>query len=210
MIIDSLILGAFETNSYVLRESDASEDCLVIDTGLEAGVLIDFLRDNELDPVAIVLTHGHVDHIGGLAALRSEFPDIKVYIHKLDAEMLTNPEVNLSGMTGVPFRTEPEDFALAEQDVVEQAGIRLVVLHTPGHTPGGICLYSKKEGVAFVGDTLFADSVGRTDFPNGSMPQLIAGIKEKLLTLPDDTRVYPGHGPITTIGHEKKYNQFLR
>lgn len=210
MIIDSLILGAFETNSYVLRESDTSRDCLVIDTGLEAGALIDFLRDRELNPVAIVLTHGHVDHIGGLLALRSEFPDIKVYIHKLDAEMLTNPEVNLSGMTGVPFSTEAEDFALAEQEVVEQAGIRLVVLHTPGHTPGGICLYSKEDGVAFVGDTLFADSVGRTDFPGGSMAQLVAGIKEKLFALPEETKVYPGHGPATTIGREKKYNQYLR
>jgi hydroxyacylglutathione hydrolase len=210
MRIDSLILGAFETNSYVLRDSDTSKDCLVIDTGLDAGGLIDFLRDNELNPVAIVLTHGHVDHIGGLAALRSEFPDIKVYIHNLDAEMLTDPGANLSGMTGVPFSTEPEDFSLDEQDVVAQAGVELLVLHTPGHTPGGICLYSKEDGVAFVGDTLFADSVGRTDFPDGSMPQLITGIKEKLFTLPDETKVYPGHGPVTTIGHEKTYNQYVR
>ncbi len=210
MKIDSLILGAYETNSYVLRDSDSATDCLVIDTGLEAGGLIDLLEEQKLNPVAIVFTHGHVDHIGGVAALRSKFPDMKVHIHKLDAEMLTEPGANLSGMTGAPFSTEPEDFPLAEQDVVEQAGVELLVLHTPGHTPGGVCLYSEKDGVAFVGDTLFAESVGRADFPGGSMSQLISSIKEKLFILPDETKVYPGHGPATTIGHEKAHNPFLR
>ncbi|MEA3225852.1 MAG: MBL fold metallo-hydrolase [Planctomycetota bacterium] len=210
MKIDHLILGAYETNSYVLRQGDAARDCLIIDTGLDAGSLPGFLTGQELNPVAMVFTHGHVDHIGGVAAVRNKFPDMKVYIHKLDAEMLTEPEANLSGMTGMPFTTEPEDFSLAEQDVVEQAGVRLLVLHTPGHTPGGICLYSEEDGVAFVGDTLFADSVGRTDFPGGSAPQLISSIKEKLFTLPDETKIYPGHGSATTIGHEKTYNPFLR
>ncbi|UCF16513.1 MAG: MBL fold metallo-hydrolase [Phycisphaerales bacterium] len=210
MKIDHLILGAYETNSYVLRLNDASRDCLIIDTGLNADRLIDFLTERKLNPVAIVLTHGHVDHIGGLVAMRGKFHAVKVYIHKLDAEMLTEPRSNLSGMTGMPFRTEPEDFTLAENDVVERAGIELLVFHTPGHTPGGICLYSKKNGVAFVGDTLFADSVGRTDFPGGSMPQLISSIKEKLFVLPDETKIYPGHGPATTIGHEKVYNPFMR
>jgi len=210
MKIDHLILGAYETNSYVLRQNDAARDCLIIDTGLDAGGLPGFLAEQELNPAAIVFTHGHVDHIGGAAAIRSKFPDMKVYIHKLDAEMLTEPEANLSGMTGMPFTTEPEDFSLAEQDVVEQAGVKLLVLHTPGHTPGGICLYSKEDSVAFVGDTLFADSVGRTDFPGGSMPQLISSIREKLFTLSDETKVYPGHGPATTIGHEKAYNPFVR
>ncbi len=210
MKIDHLILGAYETNSYVLRLSDAATDCLIIDTGLDAGSLPGFLAEQELNPLAIVFTHGHVDHIGGAVALRGKFPDMKVDIHKLDAEMLTEPQANLSGMTGMPFTTEPEDFSLAEQDVVEQAGVKLLVLHTPGHTPGGICLYSKEEGVAFVGDTLFADSVGRTDFPGGSMPQLVSSIREKLFTLPDETKVYPGHGSATTIGHEKAYNPFLR
>lgn len=210
MKIDHMILGAYETNSYVLRQSDAANDCLIIDTGLDAGSLPDFLTEQELNPVAIVFTHGHVDHIGGVAAVRSKFPDIKVYIHKLDAEMLTEPQANLSGMTGMPFRTRPEDFSLAEQDVVDEAGVQLLVLHTPGHTPGGICLYSKEDGVAFVGDTLFADSVGRTDFPGGSMSQLTSSIKEKLFTLPGETKVYPGHGLATTIAHEKAYNPFLR
>ena len=210
MKIDHLILGAYETNSYVLRQNDTSRDCLIIDTGLNAGVLIDFLTERKLNPFAIVFTHGHVDHIGGATALRSRFPAMKVYIHKLDAEMLSEPQANLSGMTGMPFRTEPEDVSLTEQDVVKQAEIELLVLHTPGHTPGGISLYSKQDGVAFVGDTLFADSVGRTDFPGGSMPQLISSIKEKLFVLPDETKVYPGHGPATTIAHEKAYNPFIQ
>ena len=210
MKIDHLILGAYETNSYVLRQSDTARDCLIIDTGLDAGSLPDFLAEHDLNPVALVFTHGHVDHIGGAATVRSRFPGMKVYIHKLDAEMLTRPEQNLSAMTGMPLSTEPEDSCLAEGDVFEQAGVELLVLHTPGHTPGGICLYSKEDGIAFVGDTLFADSVGRTDFPNGSMSQLIDGIKEKLFVLPDETKVYPGHGPATTIAHEKAYNPFIR
>lgn len=210
MRIDHLILGAYETNCYVLRRSQSELDCLIIDTGLDAGGLIDFLTGQKLNPEAIVFTHGHVDHIGGIVALRGEFPEISVCIHKLDAEMLTEPGANLSGMTGLPFRTEPEDVSLSENDLVKQAGVELLVLHTPGHTPGGISLYSKEDGVAFVGDTLFADSVGRTDFPGGSMPQLVSSIREKLFTLPDETVVYPGHGPATTIGQEKAYNAFLR
>ena len=99
---------------------------------------------------------------------------------------------------------------MEEGEIIEQAGIKLEILHTPGHTPGGICLYSKEEGIIFVGDTLFADSVGRTDFPGGSMPQLIKGIKEKLCVLPDNTVVYPGHGPKTTIGQEKASNPYLQ
>ncbi|MFX0200278.1 MAG: MBL fold metallo-hydrolase [Candidatus Hodarchaeota archaeon] len=230
MKIDRLILGEFETNCYVLRKesiglrnSDAADDCLVIDPGLEAGELIDFLNRQKLNPIAVVLTHGHIDHIAGVAVLRDRFPDIKVYIHKLDAEMLTEPQTNLSAMTGAAFTTEPEDFSLEEQSIIELAGIKLLVLHTPGHTPGGISLYSpapassdtgrsggKEEGIAFVGDTLFAGSIGRTDFPNGSMSQLLNSIKEKLFTLPDETKVYPGHGPATTIAEEKAHNPFFR
>ena len=209
MKIDSLILGAYETNSYVLRQSETATDCVVIDTGLDIGGLIGFLEEQQLNPVAIVLTHGHADHIGGLAALRSRFADMKVYIHELDAEMLTEPLANLSAMTGAPFTTEPQDFSLQDQSVVELAGMELLVLHTPGHTPGGICLYSEQDSVAFVGDTLFAESVGRTDFPGGSMSQLTSSIREKLFSLPDETKVYPGHGPATSIGHEKTHNPFL-
>jgi len=209
MKIDYLVLGAYETNCYVLRNNNAAKDCLVIDPGLEAGELIDFLTEQKLNPVAVVLTHGHIDHIAGLAALRNRFPEIKVYIHNLDAEMLTEPKINLSAMAGAAFITEPEDVSLQEGDVIDMVGVKLLVLHTPGHTPGGISLYSKEDGIAFVGDTLFADSIGRTDFPGGSMSQLLDSVREKLFTLPEETQVYPGHGPATTIAREKAHNPFF-
>jgi glyoxylase-like metal-dependent hydrolase (beta-lactamase superfamily II) len=209
MKIDRLILGSFETNCYILRDSEAAEDCLVIDTGLEADTLVHFLQQHNLNPLAVVLTHGHIDHIAGITALRENFPEIKVYIHKLDAEMLTGTGDNLSALAGVSCRAGPPDVTLQEADLIEQAGIKLQVLHTPGHTTGGISLYSKDDGIVFVGDALFAGSVGRVDL-GGNMSQLIKSINEKLCTLPDDTMVHPGHGPITTIRLEKAHNPFLQ
>jgi len=208
--IDTFILGSYETNCYILRESETAKECLLVDVGLEPGRLIDFSRQNKLNPVAIILTHGHIDHIAGVIALRAEFPNIKVYIHKLDADMLTEAHSNLSAMMGAAFSTKPADLFIEDKSIIEQAGIKLEALHTPGHTPGGICLYSKDEGIVFTDDALFADSVGRTDFPAGSMVQLVKSIREKLFTLPDDTIVYPGHGPTTTIAREKTHNQFLQ
>jgi len=210
MKIDCLILGAYETNCYILRRNESSADCLIIDTGLNARVLIDFLAQNNLKPAAVVLTHGHADHITGLIALRKDYPDAKVCIHKLDADMLADPVSNLSSLAGATISIGAADCLLDEPGTIEQANIKLEVLHTPGHTPGGICLYSKDENLVFVGDTLFAESVGRTDMPGGSSAQLINSIKQKLLTLPDDTAVYPGHGPETTIRHEKSQNPFLK
>jgi len=171
---------------------------------------MDFLLREKLNPVAVVLTHGHIDHIAGVTKLRSEFPDVKVYIHKLDSEKLTEADSNLSIMTGAAFTAAPADLIVEDKDKIDEAGIKLQVFHTPGHTPGGICLYSADGGIVFTDDALFADSVGRTDFPGGSMEQLINSIREKLLVLPDDTIVYPGHGPATTIAREKAHNQFLQ
>lgn len=209
MKIDYLILGGYQTNCYILRKDDSARDCLIIDPGLEAEELIEFLNEEKLNPVAVVLTHGHIDHIAGVATLRRQFPETKVYIHNLDAEMLTNPNINLSAMSGMAIVTEAEDVSLKERDVIDLADVKLLVLHTPGHTPGGISLYSKQAGVVFVGDTLFADSIGRTDFPGGSMSQLLNSVREKLFTLPEQTEVYPGHGPATTIAAEKAHNPFF-
>ncbi len=210
MKIDCFALGAYETNCYILRHSEEATDCLIIDAGFDIEPLVNFLDEQKLNPVALVLTHGHIDHIAGLNLLRDRFPDMKVYIHKFDAEMLEEPASNLSAMTGTAFVTAPADVTLTDGDVIELADMKLQVLHTPGHTPGGISLYLKEQGVVFSGDALFADSVGRTDFPGGSMTQLVSSIKDKLLTLPGETKVYPGHGPATTIAQEKSYNQFLR
>ncbi len=209
MIIDILVIGDFETNCYCLRENENSRDCVIIDTGLDETELIDFLVEKQLNPLALILTHGHIDHIAGLNAMRNKYPEIKVYIHKLDAESLSDPKGNLSFMTGGSFTTKPADHIVEDGDTIEQGGIKLEVLHTPGHTPGGISLYCPEDDVVFSGDALFADSVGRTDFPGGSMSQLVKAIKQKLLTLPDKTKVYPGHGPSTTIAREKNYNQYL-
>ena len=209
MKIDHVVLGAYETNSYILRAGQASKDCLIIDTGLEAGPLVGFLQENKLNPVAVVLTHGHADHIVGVGALRANWPGIKICIHGLDEKMLTDSVENLGALAGCDFSTGQAERIIEDGDEIEYAGVKLKVLHTPGHTRGGICLYSEQDNVVFTGDTLFADSVGRTDFPYGDMEQLIAGIRAKLLVLSDETKAYPGHGPSTKIGREKRHNQFL-
>ena len=210
MNVERLILGAYQTNCHILRENRTARDCVIVDTGLEAEGLIDFLAANNLNPKVLILTHGHIDHIAGVEMVRENYPEVKVYIHRLDAGMLTEPQSNLSLMEAEGLTTGPAEFFLEESDVIEHSGIKLKVLHTPGHTPGGICLYAADEKIVFVGDTLFAESVGRTDLPGGDMGRLINGIREKLLILPDETVVYPGHGPATTIGREKAHNPYLQ
>ncbi|MCK4887940.1 MAG: MBL fold metallo-hydrolase [Planctomycetes bacterium] len=210
MQVKTLILGLYENNSYIVRQNETSKDCIIVDTALDVAEMIDYLKDNNLNPVAIVLTHGHMDHIFGVKPLRKTYPEIKVYIHKLDAHMLNDGNANLSMLSGVSFNTDAAEHLFDEPDILKLAGIELQVLHTPGHTPGGVCFYNKQANVLFSGDTLFAESIGRTDFPNGSMEQLIENIKTKLMPLPDETIVLPGHGPETTIGQEKKFNQYLQ
>jgi glyoxylase-like metal-dependent hydrolase (beta-lactamase superfamily II) len=210
MEVNKFVLGEFETNCYVVRKTNTASDCLVIDAGLEAGELIDFLETKKLTPLAVVLTHGHADHIAGLELLRKRWPEVKVCIHNLDAEMLNRADINLSLLAGILISVKAADVLLTDGQLIEQAGVKLKVIHTPGHTHGGICLYSKDEQLLFSGDTLFADSVGRADFPGGSISELIRSIKEKLLTLPDQTKVFPGHGPATTIGKERQTNPFLQ
>lgn len=209
MKIDRLILGDFQSNSYVLRRDESARDCLIVDTGLDARELMVFLAERQLTPAAVVLTHGHIDHIAGLDAIRQGYPEVKVYIHKLDAEMLTDPETNLSVLAGMTFGTAAAEVLLEDGDLVTEAGLTLEVIHTPGHTAGGICLYAESEGLVLVGDTLFADSIGRSDFPGGDGDLLIESIRNRLLDLPPETTVWPGHGMRTSIGREKRSNPFL-
>jgi len=209
MDIKTFILGDYQTNSYCLTANSSATDCLIIDTGLQSEPLIDYLKKNHLNSVAAVFTHGHIDHIDGLGLLRKNWPDIKAAIHKDDAVMFEDGKLNLSAFSGVPFKTSPADIIIEAEGPQTFAGMEFHILHTPGHTPGGISLYSEKEDVVFVGDALFAGSVGRTDFPGGDSNQLISSIKSKLMTLPDKTKVFPGHGPLTTIAREKRTNPFL-
>ena len=210
MLTDNIIAGAYETNCYILRKDKDAKDCVIIDTALESRPIINFLQENKLNPAVLVLTHGHIDHIAAIPAIKELWPEMKVYIHEADAEMLVRPTSNLSPLAGKMFKTEPADKLLKDGEEINIAGISLKVLHTPGHTAGGICLYSKKANVVFAGDTLFQGSVGRTDFPGSSTEKLMSSIKEKLLVLPDETVVYTGHGEETSIGEERRYNPFLR
>ncbi len=210
MRIRTLVLGAYQTNSYVLRADDASDECVVVDTGLGAEALTTLLQTKSLTPKALILTHGHGDHIAGAPELLALWPEMIIYAHQLEAEVLLDPNLNLTTMTGMPMTLDGEIHYVVQDQIIQAARITLKVLHTPGHTPGGMSLYGQEKGVVFSGDTLFADSVGRTDFPGGSQPVLIQSVREQLFVLPDNTRVYPGHGPSTTIGHEKLHNPYVR
>ncbi len=208
MKIDTIVLGAYQTNSYVLSSGDTANECVVVDTGLTASDLTVFLQKGQLTPRALILTHGHADHIGGVPELRSVWPDLPIYAHQLEVPVLSDPTLNLSMMTGEPLILDCGIHPVVQDQAIDEAGIQLKVLHTPGHTQGGMSLYSETQGVVFAGDTLFAESVGRTDFPGGSQAILIQSIQSQLFILPDETKVYPGHGSPTTIGHEKQFNPY--
>jgi hydroxyacylglutathione hydrolase len=211
MNIETLVLGDFQANCYCVRNDEKAGACLVIDPGMNPEPLIRWLDDEGLTPEMIVLTHGHVDHIGGVETVRQRWPKVQVAIHQEDAGMLMDPSANLSVLAETMVQARPAEMILGpESPFLNAAGLRFQILHTPGHTPGGICLYSAKDEILFAGDTLFAGSVGRADLPGGDFEQLITGIRQKLLMLPEQTKVYPGHGPATTIRNEKKHNPFLK
>ncbi|HMP04258.1 MAG TPA: MBL fold metallo-hydrolase [Gemmatales bacterium] len=198
----------FAENTYIAY-LPGRQDCVVIDPGLEPDLILSFLAEAGLNVAAILNTHGHADHIGGNAALKEAYPDAPLIIGAGDAAMLTDPWENLSAVFGTPITSPPADRTLQEGEVLEMAGQRWQVLGIPGHSPGHIVFRDLDRPVVFGGDVLFAGSVGRTDFPGGSFDQLAAGIRDKLFVLPDDVVVYPGHGPATTIGSEKRTNPFV-
>lgn len=208
MHIQVIALGDFQTNCYILRETDTNSDCVLIDPGYEPEPLLDFLRLNKLSPRRILLTHGHCDHIAGIPAIREEYGHVPVGIGAGDADMLTSAINNLSVMFGQKVEFPAEEIYQAGQ-VAGWGEMSLKVLATPGHTRGGISFYDQKAGVVFSGDALFAESVGRTDFPGGNGDLLLESIRRELLVLPEATKVYPGHGPATTIGREKRLNPYF-
>jgi glyoxylase-like metal-dependent hydrolase (beta-lactamase superfamily II) len=209
--VTPLVSVDFQENSYV-AQIEGRKDCLVIDPGLEPELIIDYLERHGLTPGAILITHGHADHIAGNAALKEQWPDCPIVVGTEDAAKLTDPRLNLSALFGLPLRSPPADVTVRDGETYSAAGFDLQVLAIPGHSIGHVVYLWKGQQpyVVFVGDVIFAGSIGRADFPDGDFDALIDGIRSKLYSLPDDTLLYSGHGPVTTVGREKRTNPFVQ
>ncbi|MGP1272895.1 MAG: MBL fold metallo-hydrolase [Phycisphaerales bacterium] len=204
--IRTVALGDYQTNCYTVR---AGEHLWIVDAGFSPAPLIELVRESGQSPEAVVLTHAHPDHIGGLTEVRAAFPGVPVWIHEAERDWLAEPELNLSVYMGRPISLPGPDRLLKDGDRLTLGHSTWTVRHTPGHSPGSITLVCEQEPVAFVGDALFRESIGRTDFPGCSFERLESSIRTQLYTLADETAVLPGHGPPTTIGHEKRHNPFV-
>lgn len=201
------VLSACQTNCfYVFREG--AHEIIVIDPGDQGDTVYEDVKSLGFEKVAgILLTHGHGDHTGGALRLK-ELTGAKIYAHEAESEILKDPEKNLSGWFGKAYGFEADEYFRDGQEF-DMAGVHFKVLHTPGHTQGGCCFYDEEDNVCFCGDTIFNCSVGRTDFYSGSAASLVKSIREKIFTLPDEVKLYTGHGEKTTVGYEKEYNPCL-
>ena len=205
MQVEWINTGAIGVNTYIAwTKGDAL--CVVIDPGGYPAQLGTRLEELGLTPECVVLTHGHFDHIGGVKSIKERF-NAKIMIHALDEEMLYSSEKNLSHFFGFNLVQPPADELLYDGAAVHAGDTELKVLHTPGHSPGGICLMSGN--ILFTGDTLFRESIGRTDFPGADFQALQNSIHEKIMGLPEDTVIFPGHGDPSDIGHERRHNGFI-
>jgi glyoxylase-like metal-dependent hydrolase (beta-lactamase superfamily II) len=209
LIVHTIESAPFAENSYIAFRHERS-DAVVFDPGFEPELILNYLAERKLTVAAILNTHGHVDHIAGNAALKAAFPKAPLVIGQGDEAMLTDAWLNMSAPFGMPVTSPPADETVREGMVYSAAGLEFEVLEIPGHSPGHVAfIYRNERAIVFGGDVLFAGSIGRTDFPGGDLNLLLAGIRGKLWPLPDDSVVYPGHGPSTTIGEEKRSNPFL-
>ena len=206
MKIEKFVLGSMATNCYLIVNEETKE-LVIIDPATCPDYVVSHIKSNGYIPKAIFLTHSHFDHVMGIDGWVKEF-DIPVYLHEEEKKLLSDPELNLSGLFGTSYSYSDVQ-CLKDGQQLTIAGLTFKVIHTPGHTCGGCCYYCEEEGILISGDTLFYQSVGRSDFPTGSMGTLVRSIKEKLFCLPDDVIVYPGHDDATCIGDEKKYNPFV-
>lgn len=208
MIVKTVVVTDLSTNCYLIG-CERTRQGAVIDPGGDADEILAAIRAAGLEIALIIDTHGHADHIGANGVIRAA-TGARLLVHALDAPMLTDPQLSLGWFIGQESAGPAADGTLADGDELALGDLRLAVLHVPGHTPGGIALLAAGEGRLFAGDTLFQGSIGRSDFPGGDHQQLIRSIVERLLPLADGVRVYPGHGPATTIGQERRLNPWLR
>ena len=212
MMLHTMPVTELATNCYII--SCDGKTALIIDPGGEGERIAAWLRENNLRPEWIVCTHGHGDHIGANTFLKETFIDLRIAIGADDVEYLTSPMKNMSLLMARRIKSPPADRLLSNGDRFEFQDLSFDVIAVPGHTPGGLCLYTRLPGgndgsILFSGDSLFAGSIGRSDIPGGDGELLVRTIREKLLVLPPETVVYPGHGPQTTIAQEKKSNPWL-
>ncbi len=205
--MDRWIMGPVGTNVYALHREDAAE-AVVIDPADQGREIFQMLSNSGLTVAGILLTHGHFDHIDGVAELK-DLSGCRVYASEAERQLLLEPTLNGSAAMGRTPVSVRADVELKDREIVKLAGIEFLALATPGHTAGGMCYYIDAAKALFSGDTLFQDSVGRTDLPTGSMSVLVRSVREQLLSLDDAVVVYPGHGAETTIGNERRYNPFL-
>jgi hydroxyacylglutathione hydrolase len=206
----TVVSAPFEENTYIAH-LDGRKDCLIVDPGLEPAEIIDYVEKHGLTPAAVLITHAHADHIAGNGAMKRRWPACPIVIGRSEAPKLTDAQLNLSARYGLPMVSPPADILLDPEQSYSAAGFDLEVRTIPGHSTGHIVFIwtAGDPAVVFGGDVLFAGSIGRTDFPDGSFEQLARGIHAHLFTLADDTVVLSGHGPATTIGEEKASNPFV-
>ena len=204
--IKSMTLGMVATNCYLIINKE-NKEALLVDPADNALRISNVIEENGCTLKAILLTHGHFDHIMALNDLKKRY-NVPVYAHEEEEDVLKQSSLNLSGSIGQIYTTQA-DVYVKDGEHLKLAGLDVIVLYTPGHTKGGVCYYFPEEKVLMSGDTLFHCSIGRTDFPTGSMSQLVRSVKEQLFVLPDDVQVYPGHDSVTSMGYEKQCNPFF-
>ncbi|WMJ89597.1 MBL fold metallo-hydrolase [Anaerocolumna sp. MB42-C2] len=206
MKIQSYVLGLVSTNCYIISNENTKE-AIIIDPADQAQVISDKLNEQGLHPVTIVLTHGHFDHIMAAESLAKRY-NIPVIAGEAEKELLADSDLNGGYMIRKNITLKADQY-VRDKEQITLAGLKIQLIHTPGHTAGGMCYYFEKEKVLISGDTLFLESIGRTDLPTGNAATLIDSIKQKLMVLPDDVEIYPGHGDRTTIGYERTHNPYI-
>ena len=209
MRIETFEVGPHPTNCYLIINEETNKT-LIVDPGVTPEGLLKYVSEAGLVPEAILLTHGHYDHLGGVPEWLAAYPDLPVYAHEDEAAMLGNPQLNMTAWQRQDGVSITDYRKAADGEVLHLIGEDIRVLHLPGHTAGGCAYYFESKGRLFAGDTIFYHDVGRTDLPTGSTKQLLQSINDRLMALPDETVVFCGHGPATTIGEERAYNPYVR